>query len=439
MVKIIWVLGSRHADAHKSISWLSPFPNFSNCDILIVNLQSLGNEQFYERHSELITEARKYIFDLLMTGEKEAIIVLSSEQSHLEWLPMFPILKKTAQVEVGKYSAESPIIYEYMKTVEGCSFYFHTFNTSYFRVKTDPESSEHENYPFTREARSGYSSRVYFVSGILNKAKQKIGGLFHFVIHYGWRREERFMSGGLYLLPPPTRCTADQAIDIMVNILTGGELIESPPTWENKIDLPGLQDVERQIVQKENQRETLIREIDKLKDEKDELTKFRRLLWTDGTPLENVVKDAFVTLGFPEIRKIREKNLEDWVIDFKFVSEYQHGVFEIKGSQKRTSLSDLNQCDKWVKDYLLEKNLQVKGIFVSNQYRRGDIKTNLKQREHFEENELKFAKQREISILPSHEIFYAVAEKMKGNPQINRKFIEERIVASNGICKLGEE
>jgi hypothetical protein len=42
MAKIVWVLGSEHPNAHKSISWLSPFPNFSNCDVLIVNLKSLG-------------------------------------------------------------------------------------------------------------------------------------------------------------------------------------------------------------------------------------------------------------------------------------------------------------------------------------------------------------------------------------------------------------
>lgn len=437
MEKTIWVLGSKHSSAHKSVSWHSSFPNFADCNILIINLQTLKSEQLQKRHDDFFLKARKYIFDLLMTGENEVIIILSPESEHLEWLPLFPELKETAPIGVREHSAESHIT-EYMKTVETCPFYIHAFDSYYCRQKTDPKSDYHENYLFTTQARYGYSVGVYVASRIVNKAKQMIGGHVRFLVDYGRNLKNQFASGGLYLLPPPTRCTAEQAIDIILNVLAGGELIESPPPWEAKIDLPGLQDVKNQIVQKETEKEILTKDIGKLKNRKANLIKFRRLLWADGAPLENAVKDAFVTLGFSEIRKIRAKNLEDWVIDFKSVSEYKHGVFEVKGSEKRTCLSDMNQCDKWVKDYLLENNLQVKGIFVSNQYRRGDIRTNLKEREHFEDNELKFARQREICILPSHEIFYAVVEKIKGNPQLARKSIEEKIVASNEICRLSK-
>lgn len=444
MEKTIWVLGSEHPNAHKSISWLSSFPNFSNCDILIVNLQSLGNLQHQKRVSELYDGARRYIFDMLMTGEKLVIVILPSHDGFVTWLPVYPELKDIAPARLGQYNVNEPIS-EYLKTVEECPFYIRDFDVSYFENKTYPKSPESEKYVFTEDAHDAYSCKLIVSSKIENQAKQMIGGYVMFRIHYGINKDKvsrtykgSFDSGIILFLPPPTKVTVEQSIDIMVNVLMGGELIESPPLWENKIDLPGLQDIENQFVQKEQEKETIIKDIEKLKNSKDNLIKFRRLLWTDGTPLENAVKDAFVTFGFSEIRKIREKNLEDWVIDFKFVPEYKHGVFEIKGSEKRTSLSDLNQCDKWVKDYLLEKNLEVKGIFVSNQYRHGDIGTNLKQREHFEENELKFARQREICILPSHEIFYAFVEKMKGNTQITREFIEEKIASAKGLCKISE-
>jgi len=260
----------------------------------------------------------------------------------------------------------------------------------------------------------------------------------NFVINYGYKREKQFVSGGLWFLPPPTKATAEKAIDLLVNILTGGELIESPPSWETKIDLPELSDVERQIVQKEIEKEKLIKSISELKGKEDELIKFRRLLWTKGKPLENIVKDAFVFLEFSEIGKVREENLEDWVFKFKFVSEYKYGIFEIKGADERTSLADLTQCNKWVDDYIVENRGIAKGIFVPNQYRLGDIRKNKINREHFEDNELKYARSREICILPSHEIFHAVVEKMKGNSQITRKFIEEKIATSHGICKPSE-
>lgn len=437
MEKTIWVLGSKHSSAQKSITWGSSFPNLADCDILIINLQTLKSELIQERQDEFFNKARRYIFDLLMTGENEVIIVLSPQRECLQWLPLFPELRETDPIGVRKHSAKSHIE-KYMKKVEKCSFYIHSFDSQNFRWLTDPETRGHENYFFTGKARDGYRGGVYVDSRILNKAKQMIGGCVNFVIDYDHQLKSQFASGNLYLLPPPTRCKPEQAIDIILNTLTGGELVESPPQWETKIDLPGLQGVKNEIVKKETEKEILTKDIEKLKNRKDHLTKFRRLLWADGTPLENVVKDAFVTLGFPEIRKIRAKNQEDWVIDLKSLSEYKYGVFEVKGSEKRTSLSDMNQCDKWVKDYLLEKGLQVKGIFVSNQHRYGNIKNNLKQREHFEANELKFAKQREICILPSHEIFYAVVEKMKGNSKFTRKSIEEKIESSKDICKLSQ-
>jgi len=439
MEKIVWVLGSKHLNAHKSISWDSPFPNFSNCDILIINLQSLDSEQFKKRWSELFNEARKYILDLLMTGEKEVFIISSSNQNMLEWLPIYPYIRKMARGEIGDYNVESPAD-EYMKMVEHCPYYIHDFDFGYAYDMTNPESEHHENYPFTSKARQYqryFDSYVAVYSKIRNKAKQLVGGSFRYLIMYGYEGAERFVSGMFHFLPSPTRCTAEQAVDIMVNILTGGELIESPPPWENKIDLPGLQDVQRQIIEKEGEKEILIKGIEEMKQKKDKMIKFRRLLWTKGAPLENIVKEAFIFLGFPEIRKIREKNLEDWIIDFNSIPKYKHGVFEIKGADERTSLADLTQCNKWVEDYLLDQKV-VKGIFVPNQYRLVDVRTNQEKKEHFEKNELHYAETRDICILPSHAIFYAVVEKMRGNSQITRKIIEERIASAKGICKISK-
>ena len=438
MERIIWVLGSKHPNAHKSISWGSPFPNFANCDILIVNLQSLGIEVFEKRRSELFAEARRYIFDLLMTGEKTVFIIASSNQDLLGWLPIRPNIREIARGEIGDYNVEPPAD-EYMKMVEDCPYYIHDFELHYALDMTSPESNYHENYSFTSMAQqhpNHFRSGVNVYSKISNKAKQLVGGSFRYLIRYGYQGAEQFVSGVFHFLPPPTKVTAERAIDIMVNILTGGELMESPPPWENKIDLPGLQDVQHQIVQREEEKETLIKDIERLRDKEDKLIKVRRLLWTKGTPLENIVKDAFVFLEFPEIRRIREENLEDWVIDFKFIPDYKHAVFEIKGADERTCLADLTQCNKWVEDYMLE-NKKVKGIFVPNQHRLSDIPKSQKKREHFEENEKDYARTREICILPSHEIFHAVAKKMR-NAQITRKFIEEKIASAKGICKLSE-
>jgi len=436
--KIIWVLGSEHLNAHKSIPWRPSFPNFSNCDVLIVNLQSLSETLSGSMIGALYNEARRYIFDMLMTQEKEVIVISSSNQHLLKWLPIYPIIKEIAPAKIGEYGAEPPID-EYLKTVEECSYYIHSFDTSYVEDLTNPKSPIHENYFFTSEAADRYELSVVIDNEVKNKAKQLIGGYFKFIIEYGWdyrigNPEGAFVSGRIIFLPPPTRVSVEQAIDLIVNSLTGAELIESPPAWESTIELPGLEDIENKIKEKEEEKTRILEEIKTLSEKKNALIRFRRLLWTKGRPLENAVRDAFKLLGFHEIRKIREENLEDWVIEFKHVKDYEYGVFEVKGADQRTSLADLTQCNKWVEDYMLE-NKKAKGIFVTNQYRLENPSKNLKKREEFPKNEIEYAIKRDICILPTHEIFNVVIAKLKGE-KIMREYIEEKIANAKGICKL---
>lgn len=441
-MKEIWVLGSKHSKAHRSLGWLSSFPNFSNTDILIVNLESLGTMQFQKRQNQLYNEARRYIFDMLMAGEKQVIIVMSPRQDVLTWLPFVPILEDIAPARLAEFEGNS-MLGEYLKMVEECSYYIHSFDGSYFKIKTNPKSSEHENYFFTDDAMRGYGYEMVVDYHVKNRANQPVGGSLRSKIHYGSVSmgagttyfEGSFVSGPIVFLPPPTKGTAEEGIDAILNVLLGGKAIETPPRWDSKIDLPGLHNLETQFAQKEKEKSRLIIEIEELNLKKDDIIKLRRLLWVNGESLENTVRDAFVVLGFPEIRKIRPPNLEDWIIDFKHVDKFRHGVFEVKGAEKRTSLADLTQCNKWVEDYLLD-NVNVKGIFVSNQYRRMDIRKSLDKREEFAPNELTYAQERKICMLPTHEIFKALIEKMKGNKEITRKSIEQKIVSADGLCKL---
>jgi len=427
----------------KIILWNPPFPNFSNCNILIINLQSLIDTQFQKIRAVLLAEARRYIFDMLMTQEKEVIVVLSDSQKMLEWLPIYPIIKTIAPAKIGECGVEASID-EYIKMVEECPYYIRDFDISYVEEMTNPKSEISEKYHFTQEALRRYALSLTTETKIENVAKQLIGGYFRFKIRYGedvYIRSKRiraagtFTSGRIIFLPSSTKINVEQAIDLIINTLTGAKLIESPPQWESRIDLPGLKDINEKIRVKEKEKEQIIKQIKELSEKRDYLIGFRRLLWTKGTPLENIVRDAFIFLGFHKIRKIREENLEDWVIKFKYVDKYQYGVFEIKGADRRTSLANLTQCNKWVDEYW-RKNKKVKGIFITNQYRLEDIRESLEKREHFEPNEKEYAENKDICILPAHEIFFAVVEKLKGNSNITRQYIEERIANAKGLCKL---
>jgi len=444
LVPEIWVLGSKHARANRCVEWRFPFPNFADADILIINMQSLSGDQLsnQELKAALSEEARRYVFDMLMTGEKNVIVIMSSESTQLNWLPLYPIYKPIAPLKLGKIP-DNAMTNSYLKNVERCPYYFYDVNFRYFVVKTDPESGDAERYYFSAKAKEGYFIQKVAEHEIFNAANQTIGGAYRVRIFYGrtfaglqQRYEGTHSSGAIFFLPPPTKVKAEVAIDSLIDFFVG-VTPEEPiaPKWENEIDMPKLAELGSELSKKEKQVVLLNEEVKSLEGDIGNVTRFRRLLWTNGKYLELIVRDAFIILGFPEIRKIRAENLEDWVIDFKHMTEFKHGVLEVKASEKRTSMADLTQCNKWVEDYLLE-NEKVKGIFIPNQYRLTDVRTSSDKREEFAPNELEYAKKREICILSSHEIFSMVTRKMKDESTFTREAIEKKIVASNGLCCL---
>jgi hypothetical protein len=274
-------------------------------------------------------------------------------------------------------------------------------------------------------------------------AKQTVGGFFRAIIQYGhtWTGydfgyEAEYRTGPILFLPCPTKKTAELMIDLLIDSLTGGVQKEPiAPEWEKSVEMPRLSDCFNELHGLEKQIQLLNKRADETNKEITSISKLRRLLWADGKPFETVVKEAFTILGFPEIRKIRDENLEDWVIDFKYWKDHKYAVFEVKASEKRTSMADLTQCNKWVEDYLLEDK-KVKGVFVSNQYRLQDIVKGTKEREYFPRNELDYARTREICILPSTQIFEAVKSRMKSNSEPTRETIEKKIAEANGLCSL---
>ena len=450
--KIIWVLGSKSINADKSIGWFDrECPNLSNCDVLIVNLVSLASVK--NINSEFLYDAGKYIFDLMMTGTKDVIFIMPESMENIRFydlMPIYPIIRKVAPSEYSEFRKQGSFnklleeaITAYLAEVKRCSYYIRSLNFDLFWGLINPESDQHENYDFTKQI-GGYNPTV--ISEVTNKANQRIGETLKIYIIKGPSDLERILgaplssldilhvSGAYHLLPPPTEVSPNEGIDIIVNHLVGVELKEPEPEWSQRIDLPGLQQIQSNIDQAEKELNELKNQIDELQTKKDGLVKFRTLLWTTGEPLNQAVKDAFILLGFEEIRRERTKNKEDWIIDFKFHKPLI-GLLEIKGVGKRTSQADIVQCNKWVDDYMI-KGISAKGIFIPNQHRREDVKKTKSKRQHFEDNEIDFAKSRKICILPTHEIFNAVFEVLKGNKQMTRQFIEKTIIEADPLCEL---
>lgn len=437
--RVVWVLGAASPNAHRCISWQDSLPDFSECDALIINLNSLSQGVLEKVSQNLYNEVRRQIFEMLMTGEKEVFVILSSDPNHLMWLPLYPVVEQIGPTRLGQCAVEQ-MIADYIQNVDFCDYYIRDFELHYVYAMTNPSSIIAQTYYFTPEAREKYDLRGAVGNRIENKAGQLVGCHLRFRINYGWDWRENkpkgtFTSGRIIFLPPPTRTTPDKAITPIVDALVGTEVTEPPPPWENTLEMPGIKRLEDAIKKQERKIEEITKKIAELKKQREAVTKFRRLLWTKGPPLEAIVKEAFEALGFTEIRKIRERNLEDWVIEFKHGGGYQYGVIEVRGADGPVETEAITQCSRWVEEYLLEGK-KAKGILIINQHRLEDPVQARQKRETLDLNMLEYAITRDICIIPTHEIFYTLLDKLKSEQKTTREQIEQIIAKTRGLCKL---
>jgi hypothetical protein len=239
-------------------------------------------------------------------------------------------------------------------------------------------------------------------------------------------------SGSVTYLPPLSKISVEESIDIILEIY-GNNLSKEPfPEWVHDVELFGLRDSNAELEALNNKKRDLEISIKDSEKRKDNLVSYYRLLTSKGDSLELAVRDAFKILGFDDVEKKRGKGKEDWVFRFETTNEFKYGVVEVKGSDSRTSEQDLSQTSKWVHDYFGEYKEIVKGIFVPNQYRLEAYQDSKNKRLHFEPNEIKFANFNNLCILPSCVLFEAVNQIFKRQEK-SRKDFEKMISDSKGL------
>ena len=238
-------------------------------------------------------------------------------------------------------------------------------------------------------------------------------------------------SGRLTLLPPCQPSKTEQALDAIISVLRG-DVAELPPQWAEAISIPGVENIENEINGLDDQIKKTKSKISRLESKKNDLVKYRALLYSSGIPLEQSVKAAFIKLGFDEIDQVRSGK-EDWKIELRSIHATKFGVLEVKGRNAQTPVADLRQCMAWVDDYLLQSPpICAKGIFVTNQYRWDAYPESKKERKLFAPNQIEFAKLRKICIIPTYVLFEAVKKALEGHKP-DRDKIEQEIFDTNGV------
>lgn len=439
--RLVWLLGSRHPNADRSIGWDDEFPNLSDPDVLIVDLTTLTGRTLARLDQQKLDYARKVLRDKLF--HKGIIVVISQPKLSPEPPPAQTVTHRTfhtpeisARHSYSNYTILPASLYtknvseghkinmgcehdfkEYMGCVKGFTFYIKRWLP---------------NIALQREHHRFFELRNILAKDVKDNAGNDLGFTLVLVVSNDGVNFVLYEdTGQLVFLPPPEEPVEDaigKILSVYGKTVAQGEV---EPSWAASMSFDPLPELEAQIKGLEENKKSVQDEIDALANRKMELRGHLKLLYSSGTELELAVASAFNVLGFAEARRAGGGDSPDVVFDMS-AGSYSRGVVEVKGRSKRTSLNDIYQCEKWTAPQEGADGALLKGIFVPNQYRRHDYRDSLKKRSKFETNEKKYAEEKGICVIPSHVLFEAVRQVL-GGKRADRKAVEEKIANCRGV------
>jgi len=442
----VWVLGSDNPNADKCIQWDTPFPNFADTDVLIVNLQSLSKE-ILERNREKMQNAAQEIFEksinegelIFITAPKITSTTIGIPSSYI----LSPVDFHTRIVSPGtkiKFD-ENHRFRRYYSEVRSYDFYL--FSPTLASHALDARVSTAKMKIIAQLIESGKRELVGVDEQVgltvTDNAGRMVSGSFKVFYHDLNRVVDRkylkYFGGNITYLPPFNGSgTIEEGIDIVLDILGKSTSKEAFPEWVNNIKFGGLDSLNINISNLQNKMLDTELKIKSLQQKKEKILAYSRLLASKGPALLLAVKEAFRFLGFNEIDEPRGGEYEDLRFELTKIPGYKYAVIEVHGTENRTTLNKLRQCHQYVEDYyeLTEEN--VKGIFVVNQQRLTPYPEERAARLFFEDRQIKYCKGQNICIIPSPVLFEVVNCVLRGKRK-SRHSLEKIIVDCNGVLE----
>ena len=393
-------------------------PSISDADVVIIDLNTMTApvmESLREKTEDLRCELR----DKFLSRGTLVFILGNDKKTNPDeeywYIGINPMYVHSTPINTGtkiNYNEDHPFA-GYLNHVKQFDYYID-------EVRPTPELEERmESFI---DHLSSYNKQ-----NITDNSNRILGGTY---VITGKNRQ--VISGNIVLLPP-TKPPSEAISRIIAHFKKNDP--ETPPPWTDSINIAKLENIKNKISQLKKEKQNIENAIEIQTNEKQQLSQYLGLLYAQGRQLEKIVKDTFILLGFEEMRKERNFNDEDWLINLNSIDSVKFGVLEVKGRRAKTSLQDIAQCNKWVEDYLrMTPSTHTKGIFIPNQFRLFSFPKSKNQRKRFEPNELEYAQTRNICIIPTYVLFEAVNNILDGQ-QPDRNKIEELIYKTNGVLE----
>lgn len=412
----VWTLGHK-MNGIRNIDWFqNPIPSFADCNILVVDTTTLTRKALESMTLEVAKNLFNEINKRFKSNSGFMIIGLSAESiettcqgsyviSNYYWSPIHFQFKKIAQGKAIK-PFESFIFKDYLKQIK-------MWNLGLAHV-----IEKNAMHVF-----SGSNPSPLFL--IETPSDDVLGGSFFFTPF------KENQSGIMYVLP--TLDDSEKSMKVILEFI-GIYGKTSPPEWTDDIKISGIEKIMKEIDVKKDEMKKIQVRLLQLSVEKDNLEKYKRLLYASDKELEQIVKESLQFIGLKNVRDGKAPEKEDGLFDFQYV-HVDVCVIEVKGVKNNVELDDFRQLDNWVWDYKND-NKKSKGLLISNTYRMEDVSSSATKRMNYDDFQ-EYYRQHEICVLPTLTIFELINHKLKGN-EINVKKIESVISSTNGVLKIDD-
>lgn len=234
-------------------------------------------------------------------------------------------------------------------------------------------------------------------------------------------------KGKIILLPCPYDYKTEEAskkygkiyLDALFELnhaLMAREDSYSLPLWTDGIKILDEEDQEKKLEQDLKKLEDIKAEIAKREARINKIRRKKILIAASGTILEEVVKETLQEIGFTLHEA--EVGRSDIIASYDGVDV----VAEIKGVSKSAAEKHAAQLEKWVAQFIEEKDHHPKAILIVNGY--CDTPLSARTDEVFPDQMLKYCKSREHALITSTQLLCLYIE-IKNNPTCAKERITE--------------
>ena len=435
--KRILVLGSAlHIRLVTAYTWdnLPSDLNVADYDVVILNLIPLLNKELTCGLNLEVLPSWQQFARLLFSHSSEIIIIgvpqtqpsFRQYEYLLEWLPLKPKFIYDSGEQIHDIEPEF-------------AYYFQQVRKWTFHVTDDLRKEPFilENFlPIVNPRSNFLGIRIYPIAQ--TRFQKAIAFKLQFQAvqvreQYSLDPESKTLqeSGYVIWLPPPTEISDYDAISLILQKRYGLQLEQTPPNWVKNYKLPQQIPIEEKIFHHEQEIKHLEKELAIAQQHLQNASRFRKLLYEQGVEgLEPIVREALRELGATVKDPPPQENREDGRLT---APNGQIGMLEIKGRTKSLALTDIRQLDQWVRDALIQENLESKGILIANMY--CGCPPNLRDNP-FPSNCINSAKITKICLMTTTQLFHALCSYQREELDIAEFW--NTVFNTNGVCPLPE-